>query len=180
MSTPGDGAPGGATAYLVREPRPEDVEGFATLHVRVWQETYRGIMEDEAVDALSVDDFRPRWYAVTKAYAQGSVPQDGRAIRVALLDGEPAGFIMVGPGMDDDAPAPRQVWSLNVAPEHQGTGIAQRLLEETLGDGAAYLWVARGNARAVRFYERNGFALDGTESALQHDGVVEARMVRTA
>lgn len=174
------GAPVGATAYLVREPRPEDVEGFASLHVRVWCETYRGLMAQEVLDALSVDDFRPRWYAVTKAYAEGTVPDDGRAIRVALLGDEPVAFLMVGPGMDEDAPAPRQVWSLNVAPEHQGTGLAQRLLEETLGEGPAYLWVARGNARAIRFYERNGFALDGTESGEGHDGVVEARMVRQA
>ena len=174
------GAPADATAYLVREPRPEDVEGFAALHARVWQETYRGIMDDEVVDGLSVDDFRPRWYAVTRAYAEGTVPDDGRAIRVALLAGEPAAFLMVGPGMDEDAPAPRQVWSLNVAPEHQGTGLAQRLLDETLGRGPAYLWVARGNRRAIRFYERNGFALDGTQSGQQHDGVVEVRMVRPA
>lgn len=174
------GAPADATAYLVREPRPEDVEGFATLHVRVWVETYRGLMADEVVDALSVDDFRPRWYAVTKAYAQGTVPADGRAIRVALHGDEPVGFSMVGPGMDTDAPAPRQVWSLNVAPEHHGTGIAQRLLDETLGAGPAYLWVAKGNARAIRFYERNGFALDGTASTEQDDGVTEVRMVRPA
>lgn len=182
MSTPGQGheAPAGATAYLVREPRPEDVEGFAALHVRIWAETYRGIMDDEVVDGLSVDDFRPRWYAVTRAYAEGTVPDDGRAIRVALLEDEPVGFLMVGPGMDEDAPAPSQVWSLNVAPEHQGTGIAQRLLDETLGQGPAYLWVALGNGRAVRFYERNGFVLDGTRSVQQDDGVAEVRMVRPA
>jgi ribosomal protein S18 acetylase RimI-like enzyme len=180
MVTTSGSTAGDATAYLVREPRHEDVEGFATLHVRVWQQAYRGIMTEEAVESLSVDDFRPRWYTVTKAYAQGTVPDDGRAVRVALLGDEPAGFIMVGPGMDDDAPSPRQVWSLNVAPEHQGTGIAQRLLDETLGEGPAYLWVAKGNDRAVRFYERNGFVLDGTESAVQHDGVVEVRMVRTS
>jgi ribosomal protein S18 acetylase RimI-like enzyme len=176
----GTATPSGAAAYLVREPRPEDVEGFATLHVHVWQQTYRGLMSDEVVDGLSVDDFRPRWYAVTKAYAEGTVPDDGRAIRVALLEGQPVAFIMVGPGMDADAPAPRQVWSLNVAPEHQGTGIAQRLLDEALGAGPAYLWVARGNDRAVRFYRRNGFTLDGTEDADPDDGVTEVRMVRPA
>lgn len=172
------GPPTGATAYLVREPVPEDVEGFARLHVRVWRETYRGLMADEVVDGLSVETFRPIWYSIARAYSTGAVLDDGRAMRVALLGEEPVGFVMVGPARDEDAPAPRQVWSLNVAPEHQGSGVAQRLLDEAFGDGPGYLWVARGNARAIRFYERNGFALDGTESQDQHDGVTELRMVR--
>ncbi len=47
-----------------------------------------------------------------------------------------------------------------------------------LGDAAAYLWVARGNERAIRFYRRHDFAEDGTESTDQHDGITEIRMVR--
>lgn len=164
--------------YLVRVPRPEDVEPFAQLHVRIWQETYRGLMDDEALDAVTVEAMRPRWYAIARAYALGTVVGDGRAVRVAVREDEPVGFAMVGPARDDDAPAARQVWSLNVAPEHQGSGIAQRLLDEVLGAGPAYLWVARGNGRAVRFYERNGFVLDGTDADDHHDGVVELRMVR--
>lgn len=170
----------GAAAYLVREPGPQDVEGFAHLHVRVWRETYRGLMADEVVDGLSVETFRPIWYSISRAYATGAVLDDGRAMRVALLEEEPAGFVMVGPARDEDPPCPRQVWSLNVAPEHQGSGVAQRLLDEAFGAGPGYLWVARGNARAIRFYERNGFVLDGTESHDQHDGVTELRMVRPA
>ena len=176
----GTGAPADASAYLVREPRPEDVEGFAGLHVRVWRETYRGVMDDETVEALSVDDFRPQWYVLTRAYAEGTIPGDGRAVRVALLGDEPAGFLMVGPARDQDAPAPWQVYSLNVAPEHQGSGIAQRLMDEVLRPGPAYLWVAGANARAIRFFERNGFVLDGTQTVGQHEGMVEARMVRPA
>lgn len=168
----------GATAYLIREPQMDDVEGFATLHVRIWQQTYRGLMDDAVVDDLSVDTFRPMWYSIAKAFAQGTVPQDGRSFRVAVLGEEPVGFLMAGPARDEDAPAPRQVWSLNVAPEHQGSGIAQRLMDEAFGEGSGYLWVAEGNARAIRFYERNGFALDGTRSQNEHDGVTELRMVR--
>lgn len=167
----------GATAYLIREPRPEDVEGFAQLHVRVWRETYRGLMDDDALDDLDVERFRPMWYSVAQAYARGTVPDDGRAFVVALLDDEPAGFLMHGPSREADAPAPHQLWTLNVAPEHQGGGLAQRLVDERFGEGPAYLWVARGNARAIRFYERNGFVLDGHEGD-EHDGLVELRMVR--
>ncbi len=45
-----------------------------------------------------------------------------------------------------------------------------------IGDSAAYLWVLDGNARAIRFYERHGFAFDGTTK--REDVGLERRMVR--
>lgn len=166
--------------YLVREPCLADVDACAELHVRIWRHTYRGIMADEVVEALSVEGFRPMWSSVATAYEQGTVAQDGRAFRVAFVEGEPVGFVMTGPALDEDAPTPRQVWALNVAPEHQGTGLAQRLLDGALGEGPGYLWVAQGNDRAIRFYQRNGFVLDGSSALDRHDGVTELRMVREA
>lgn len=174
----GADAAGPADGYELREPRPADVDACTQLHARIWRETYRGIMPDEVVDRLSPEGFRPTWERVAQAYQQGTVPQDGRAFRVAFVDGEPVGFVMTGPALDDDPPSPRQVYALNVAPERQGTGLAQRLLAEAFGDGPGYLWVARGNDRAVRFYERHGFVLDGTAAEDRHDGLTELRMVR--
>ncbi|WP_414899266.1 GNAT family N-acetyltransferase [Serinicoccus sp. CUA-874] len=63
-------------------------------------------------------------------------------------------------------------------PRAPGTGLAQELLRRALGEQAAYLWVAQGNHRAVRFYEQQGFALDGAQNLDGHEGVVELRMVR--
>ena len=50
-----------------------------------------------------------------------------------------------------------QPWMLIVAAEHRGTGVADLLVQETLGDVPAYLWVLTGNARAQAFYRRLGF-----------------------
>ncbi|PZU47480.1 MAG: GNAT family N-acetyltransferase [Arsenicicoccus sp.] len=169
-----------STPWQVREPAPGDAAPFAQLHARVWRETYRGIMTDEVVDALAPEQFLPMWEQVVAAYAQGRVADDGRGFLVAVIGEEPVGFCMHGPARDEDPPAPHQVWSLNVASEHQGSGVAQELLARSLGERAAYLWAAQGNTRAIRFYERQGFALDGTENLDGHDGVVELRMVRPA
>ncbi|ANS78627.1 GCN5-related N-acetyltransferase [Serinicoccus hydrothermalis] len=137
-------------------------------------------MSDEVVDALDPEQFRPMWDQVVAAYDAGAVPDDGRGILLATSDGQPAGFCLHGPARDEDPPTPHQLFTLNVAPELHGTGLAQELLARALGDRAAYLWVARGNDRAVRFYEQQGFAPDGTEGLDGHEGVVELRMVRPA
>ena len=61
-------------------------------------------------------------------------------------------------------------------PAWWGTGVGYVLFEEAVGDRAAYLWVLAGNDRAIRFYERQGFRLDGTED--EHDEGLHVRMVR--
>jgi hypothetical protein len=49
-------------------------------------------------------------------------------------------------------------------------------------DGAvgspAQLWVARGNPRAARFYERNGFVPDGATDDGSFGGIAALRLVR--
>lgn len=165
------------TTYTVRRPSATDAAGFAALHAHVWRTTYRGLMEDHVVDALAADTFEPMWASIGAGYDEERVPADGREFWVATAGEEPVAFVMWGPARDEDAPTERQVWSLNVDPAHQGSGVAQQLMDR-FGPGPAYLWVARGNARAIRFYERNGFVLDGTEADDRHDGVVELRMVR--
>ena len=43
----------------------------------------------------------------------------------------------------------------------------------------AELWVASGNPRAVRFYERNGFTPDGTtDDGSAFGGIAALRMLR--
>lgn len=71
-----------------------------------------------------------------------------------------------------------------VHPEHHGLGAAAELMEATLdraaGTGAAGVWlgVNSQNAKAIRFYEKNGFRKVGTKSfrlgeAVEHDFVME-------
>ena len=57
-----------------------------------------------------------------------------------------------------------------------GTGIGHALCAAALGSDPAYLWVLDGNERALRFYERQGFGLDGTTKP--EDVGLDRRMVR--
>jgi ribosomal protein S18 acetylase RimI-like enzyme len=92
---------------------------------------------------------------------------DGTTLVGLNEDGLVDGFATVGGARDADPPASGQLWVLNVHPEAFGSGLAvalhsaalARLVEE--GNAAAYLWVARDNPRARRFYEREGWITDG-------------------
>jgi GNAT superfamily N-acetyltransferase len=43
------------------------------------------------------------------------------------------------------------------------SGLGSRLLVRCLNTRAAHLWLFEGNERALRFYKRHGFSLDGQQ-----------------
>ena len=154
----------------------------------MWQEAYVGLMDEELFAALTPHRFAQGWgrrlVPEESGEAGPNLLQDGRSARgeqvaVAEHGGQLVGFISVGPAREDDGPTDTQLWAINVVAEHYGTGVAQALLDEVLGDRPAYLWVADGNDRAIRFYQRNGFRLDGATATDREDGLVETRMVRS-
>lgn len=72
-----------------------------------------------------------------------------------------------------------QLYTIYLLAAHHGTGAAQALLDETLGNEPAQLWVAAANKRARAFYARNGFRPDGMEYVdVAFPGLPEVRLVR--
>jgi len=68
---------------------------------------------------------------------------------------------------------------LYVLAAHYGTGARQALLDATLGQDPAMLWVAKENPRATAFSLRNGFRFDGVEQTDPHAPLItDARMIR--
>jgi putative acetyltransferase len=69
-----------------------------------------------------------------------------------------AGFVTV-------EPETHYLDQIVVAPEHWGAGLALALLNEAkrLSPDGLYLLVNKDNARAIRFYEKHGFAYDGDD-----------------
>jgi ribosomal protein S18 acetylase RimI-like enzyme len=111
-------------------------------------------------------------------------PRPGRLV-VALRDGYVVGFGNSGDAHGPDAehgfsPArPLHLFSLYLLSAVQGIGAGQSMLDAVVGSEPAQPWVLRGNARAISFYKRNGFAFDGVEYTDPGDAnMVELRMVR--
>jgi ribosomal protein S18 acetylase RimI-like enzyme len=144
---------------VVRVATPADAEAIAGVHVAAWRAAYRGLMPDALVDGFSLEERRRRWRENLAAAAPG--------VRTTVLAraGHVAGFASVGPSRDE--PGGGEVWAVYVLPEAWRTGAGGRLLADGLADLArrglapVTLWVLEGNERAIRFYERAAFRLDG-------------------
>lgn len=164
-----------ATGYGVRLAEPGDAEDIARVHTDVWAHTYSDLVAPEVLEQhLSIENATTRWSSRLEQATEDSPPVwvgiDEHDAIVALG--------CSGPPRDADQSAAWELWAINVLPEAQGTGLADMLMERLVGDNAAYLWVMEGNVRAIAFYERHGFELDGMRKIDEDFGTVDVRMTR--
>jgi ribosomal protein S18 acetylase RimI-like enzyme len=146
---------------------------MARVHVRCWQETYRGLMSDAVLDDPGLPAARERMWT---AYLTDERYHENRVAVAERGDGL-VGIAMSGPPGEVMAPWTRQLYVLYVHAADHGTGAGQALLEAVIEPAeSAALWVADPNPRAQAFYRKHGFVADGTVQV--EDGVREIRMVR--
>lgn len=153
----------------IRRATPADAEALAHLHVDVWDDAYTGLMPQGILD-----DRRARVAARVQRW-QEILDQDPDVFLAESEDGL-IGFAAAGPSQDNDVDTDLELRALYVRATWWGTGVGYALFETTVGDRAAYLWVLAANERAIRFYERQGFRLDGTED--EQDEGRHVRMLR--
>ena len=159
-----------AGELVVREARPGDARAIAEVSVASRQWSYRDLLAEATLDALSVEE-------TTVDFAQGLAElPPGSAVFVAERAGRVVGYAYVLRSPDADVPAgTSELGSLYVTQDVAGTGVAQTLLEATVdharatGYGLLTLWVRQENSRARRFYEKCGLQPDGGERSGQHD-----------
>ncbi len=165
-----------AGGYRVAAPRLDDAAELASVHVRAWREAYRELLPEHFYDDSARERRQAMW---SRLLSEEDV---GERVRVARQADHIVGFALRGPAVQHEGHRPvrdEQLYALYVLARWYGRGVGQSLLDQCLSGRPAQLWVAKDNARARRFYEKNGFTYDGTEQVdLDLDGLVEIRMVR--
>ncbi len=141
----------------IREATPEDAAAIARVHVATWRTTYPGIMPQEHLDALSVNDFAQSW--AERLRADGP---DKTHVYVAETETrEIVGFASGGRERTGDPDYLGEIYALYVLQAQQGQGIGRKLLQTLARRLAAggyttlLIWVNAHNP-ARRFYEALG------------------------
>lgn len=159
---------------MVRKASIEDVIRIAEIHVTGWRFAYRQIISDEF---LFKDMLVPkRIDAFTRAMEERKddiyVFEENHIVKA---------FMIIGPCRDTDKPSSFELWGLYVDPFMVRQGIGARMMQYCeqraleSGYNEVVLWVLEDNAIGRRFYEKMGYAYDGTRKYLDKFGVYEIR-----
>ena len=149
----------------MRRAVPADADAIARVHHDGWQVGYRGIVPDDVLATLPVDDYRAQWREHFAA------PERARAgTYVAERAGEVVGALAYEPTTHDgsDGEKVAELWILYVHSADWRAGTGRALLTEAQNamrsDGfeRAELWVFAENERGRRFYEAMGWEVEGS------------------
>ena len=157
----------------IRHAKVGDAHLLAECHVACWREAYGSVLPPERLAELTGDlEARARrWLDILRT--------EPRRTWLASDKGLVRGFASTGPARDEDMAHLPELYALYIRASEYGTGLADQLVQPAIGSASAYLWVAAANPRALRYYEKIGFRLDG-DSKIDHwfGGIREVRMVR--
>jgi ribosomal protein S18 acetylase RimI-like enzyme len=140
----------------VRRASVADAAAIASVHVRTWQAAYAHIFGSERLAQLDVRRRVEGWTRELTA---------GEPVFVADEDGRVVAFVAVGACADFEGVG--ELYAIYALPEAWGIGAGRGLMraavEQFGADGyqEAVLWVLEDNPRARRFYEREGWEVDG-------------------
>lgn len=150
------------------------------MHVKSWQAAYAGLMPQDVLDNLSIDDRAERWVQIL------ADPERVSRTLVAEHDDEVVGWAGFGDARESNTPGSGELWGIYAHPSAWSSGVGHALLEGVereltdAGHSTAYLWVLDGNERAATFYTRHGWLDDGGTKTEERPGLtlLERRHVK--
>ncbi|WP_318842930.1 GNAT family N-acetyltransferase [Myceligenerans pegani] len=158
----------------LRIARVADAGAVARVHHTTWVTAYGELLPAEFWETHTLAERTRGWQ---RSLMRGLAPT------LAEVDGKAVGFAHASRARAQHRVEPvreTQLWMLYVLDDHHGTGVGQALLDAVVPPGTpCQLWVAEDNPRARRFYERNGFTVEGariTDDSFAN--ITELRMVR--
>lgn len=153
--------------FDIRRPTADDVVAVRRMQAASWLAAYQSDVNGVSVDWINQETdqwIQDEQINMTKDLFNTVSVRDAAFYRVATINDEVVGVVIATQEQTDVS----ELGSLYITPEQFGSGLGQQLMNQVIdwsGQSAIELEVVSYNARAVRFYERNGFTIvSGSES----------------
>lgn len=147
-------------AVSIRQATREDTPAIARIINASWRAAYAGIVPQDALDALSDEKKQAQ-------LAAGLERSSKMRYYVLEEDGVPVGAASLHPTRDEDLPSAGEFSFFYLLPAFWRGGYGTLLLAhiereaKTRGFPSLCCWTLEENARAIAFYEKNGYRCDG-------------------
>ena len=137
---------------------PEEIEGKSLVHWQTWREAYDDHLPADFQETMTLEKCR----FFSQKYPENTlIAMDGKKI---------VGFISYG-NFRDEAIQAGEIIALYVLKDYYGKGVSKQLMHAAFVAldqfSEIYLWVLKENKRAIAFYQKMGFTLDGLEKMLK-------------
>ena len=148
---------------------PEEIEGKSLVHWQTWREAYDDLLPADFQETMTLEKCR----FFSQKYPENTlIAMDGKKV---------VGFISYGNFRDETIQA-GEIIALYVLKDYYGKGVSKQLMHAAFVAldqfSEIYLWVLKDNKRAIAFYQKMGFTVDGPEKILElGKSVKELRMV---
>ena len=164
---------------MIREAKAEDAVRIAEIEVNSSRYAYKGIVPDEYLfKDLSVENRVPVYqYWISEKRFDLYVYEDPDT-------GTIPGMMGIGMCEDEDKTDAFELHFIYVDPDHIGKGIGTKMLRFFEQKGKekecpeSVIWVLEENDQGKRFYEKNGYLLDGKDKIFKRWGKREIRYVK--
>ncbi len=139
-----------------------DAEVIAAVRIESWLATYRGMIPDEYLDSMKLEESIIHWRTILEA-----LPAAGERICVFVAESEgqvigfASGMLLPEPKLEMEA----ELTAVYLRPAWQRSGIGRRMVQKVArtlqaqGSNSLLVWVIAENAIARNFYEELGGAL---------------------
>lgn len=133
---------------IIRQAAEEDARQIADILVEDWKKAYRGIIDSDYLDSMSVEE---RYQRELQRY---------QIYRVAAVEKEILGFTWNE--MTDDEDADCEIIAIYIRYSKRKGGIGKALFKDSVdlfraaGRKRMIIWCLRENAEARKFYEKMG------------------------
>jgi ribosomal protein S18 acetylase RimI-like enzyme len=144
------------------------------VFLECWRTNYATVLPPESISGMTRDRAESIWASALAASETTTL--------LAVDDGDDV-LGVVSFRVEEDGSG--YIGSLYVSPTTQGGGVGGKLLGEAAdrlaaaGTTRVSLWVFEANGPSRRFYERQGFAIDGRRVTLPEWGQPQVSMSRT-
>lgn len=145
----------------LRRARPHDAESVAAINNRCWKTAYRGVLPDDGLDAIELDDRVDTWRQIAEERP------DWFLVAVDAHDAV-VGYVVVDPDPAGEPGHVGEVDAIYVDPDRWRTGAGRLLLAAAYrllvdaGCTEAMLATLAGVDATQAFYRAEGWAADGT------------------
>ncbi|MDB5768766.1 MAG: yuaI [Collimonas fungivorans] len=148
---------------VIRRATVADAGVIAAVRIDSWRTTYRGIIPDDYLDGMKIEDSKAIWTRILAATS--SAANDAANVFVAEVDGEVLGFAAGMTLAEAKLGFDSELTAIYLEPSVQRAGIGRKLVAHvaaalaSAGANNMLVWVLADNRPARQFYEMLGAEL---------------------